>query len=167
MTELKPRSYHHRHLDFAFGEGPGGTRRLRVHSAEVLRGVLDGGLGGAAGATGYKALGSVDLPEAVAAALELVLGDLRTDLSEEGEDRGEDRSLQMLRQKRQRAAERLEEFFTRHRGNPLVANGVVVDPRSARGRQLVAQIRAGQAEPRLLADWVRLRIEWRGIIEAF
>lgn len=163
MTELKPRSYHHRHLDFAFGQGPGGTRRLTVHSAEVLRAVLDGGPGGAAGATGYKALGSVDLPEVVAAALELVLGDLRTDLS----DGGDDRSPQMLRQKRQRAAERLEEFFTRHRGNPLVANGVVVDPRSARGRQLVAQIRAGQAEPRLLADWVRLRIEWRGIIEAF
>ncbi|AWB47804.1 hypothetical protein HYN69_04125 [Gemmobacter aquarius] len=167
MTQATPRSYHHRHLDFAFARGPGAARRLSVHSAEVLRAVLEGSSGGDTGATGYKALGSVDLPEAVAAALELVLGDLRTDLSDAGEDRGDDRLPQMLRQKRQRAAERLEEFFTRHRGNPLVANGVVVDPRSARGRQLVAQIRAGQAEPRLLAEWVRLRIEWRGIIEAF
>lgn len=163
MTQATPRSFHHRHLDFAFAQGPGGTRRLTVHSAEVLRGVLEGVMGGDAGAAGYKALGSVDLPEAVADALERVLGDLRTDLSDEGDAP----SPQTRRQKRQRAAERLEEFFTRHRGNPLVANGVVVDPRSARGRQLVAQIKAGQAEPRLLADWVRLRIEWRGIIEAF
>lgn len=174
MPQPCPRSYHHRHLDFDFAEGPKGTRRLTVHSAEVLRGVLDGSLGGDLAATGYKALGSVDLPEAVAAALELVLGDLRNDLRDdlhsgpEAGPVGDDAALPpgVLRQRRLRVAERLEAFFTRHRGNPLVENGVVVDPRSARGRQLVAQIRAGQAEPRLLADWVRLRIEWRGIIDA-
>lgn len=159
MPQTSTRSYHHRHLDFALERLPDGRRRLRVHSAEVLRGVLGGDLT----ATGYKPLGEVDMPEAVAEALELALGDLRTDL----DDGAEAIAPLQERQRRLRVAERLEAFFARHRGNPLVADGVVVDPRSARGRQLVAQIKAGQAEPRLLADWVRLRIEWRQIIEAF
>lgn len=158
MPQPLARSYHRRHLDFRFEDAPSGCR-LTVHSAEVLRGVLGGNLK----ATGYKSLGRADLPETVAQSLETVLRDLRTDLST---DEDLTRSPQARRQRRLHMAERLEAFFTRHRGNPLVMNGVVVDPRSARGRQLVAQIRAGQAEPHLLADWVRLRIEWRQIIDA-
>lgn len=175
MPQTAARSYHHRHLDFAFSPtGPDGTRRLTVHSAEVLRGLLCGDLT----ATGYKTLGTADLPSAVAQALELVLRDLRTDLridlhpdsdpdSDPASDPDEyDPPPQAARHRHLRMAERLEAFFARHRGNPLVANGVVVDPRSDRGRQLVAQIKAGQAEPRLLAEWVRLRLEWRAIISA-
>ncbi len=174
MHQTGKRSYHHRHLDFVFSDAPDGTRRLSVHSAEVLRGVLGGDLA----ATGYKTIGTACLTQEVAVALELALRDLRTDLSGaapcadgDADDGGggDWRDVPLAaarRQRRQQLAERLEAFFARHRGNPLVANGVVIDPRSARGRQLVAQIRAGQAEPRLLADWVRLRIEWRQIIDA-
>lgn len=151
------RRHHHRHLDFTFAPAAGGSVRLSVHSAEILRGVLGGDLS----ATGYKPLGEALLPAPVADALDLALGDLRTDLDPEADEP----APAHRRHRRQRMAERLEAFFTRHRGNPLVANGVVVDPNSDRGKRLVAQIRAGQAEPRLLAEWVRLRIEWRQIIE--
>lgn len=153
------RSYHHRHLDFSFAPGATqGTRRLTVHSAEVLRGMLDGDLA----AAGYKTVGAADLPEAVAQSLERVLRDLSRDLSDEA-----DLPTPVQRQQRCRnMAERLEAFCKRNRGNPLVADGVVIDPKSDTGKRLVAQISAGQAEPRLLAEWVRLRIEWRQIIEA-
>ncbi len=160
-----PRSYHHRHLDFSFAPATcasdataTGTRRLTVHSAEILRGVLGGDLT----ATGYKTVGVADLPEPVAQALELALRDLRTDLSDETDPpTPTDR-----KQRRKLVAERLEAFCKRNLGNPLVANGVVIDPKSEQGKRLVAQISAGQAEPRLLAEWVRLRIEWRQIVDA-
>lgn len=163
MPQPHARSYHHRHLDFRFEPTATGSR-LTVHSAEVLRGVLGGDLK----ATGYVSLGSADLPEAVAQSLESAMRDLRTDLrSDLAAEDDIAPAAQTRRQRHLHITEQLEAFFTRHRDNPLVMNGVVVDPRSARGRQLVAQIRAGQAEPRLLADWVRLRIEWHQILDAF
>lgn len=158
MTRTTARSYTHRHLDFTFEPAEGGSRQITVYSAELLRGLMGGDLS----ATGYKRLGSAALPPGVADAIEAVLRDLRTDLDPETEE--VDPPAQRARRAEQ--AERLEAFFIANKGNPLVSNGVVVDPRSPRGRQLVKDIREGRADPQLLRDWVRLRIEWRAIMES-
>ncbi len=161
MTRTTSRSYTHRHLDFSFEPVAGGARRLTVHSAEVMRGLF----GGDRTATGYKTLGSVDLSHALADAIEDALRHLRTDLAPDLDPETEATDPPALRTRRAEQAERLEAFFIANTGNPLVANGVVVDPRSPRGKRLVQDIRDGRAEPALLRDWVRLRIEWRAIME--
>lgn len=159
MTTPAPRSYRHRHLDFSVLPQPDGTARLDVHSAEVLRGLLDGASGSKAGASGYIRLGSVALSAPMAAALELVLRDMG------GQTGPEPLPTPRQSQRRREQADRLEAFFLANKGNPLVENGVVVDPRSPRGKRIVQAIRAGQAEPHMLRDWQRLRIEWRAIME--
>lgn len=159
MPPANPRSYHHRHLDFAFLPQPDGTARLDVHSAEVLRSLLDPASGGGAGASGYIRLGSVTLSAPMAAALESGFCDLGGALPAD-----QDRAAAASRARRLEQATRLEAFFVANKGNPLVENGVVVDPRSSRGTRLVQAIRDGQAEPQLLRDWLRLRMEWRAIM---